>query len=88
MYQNVRQCTSMYIGERGMSKEPSGARLISMGISSDLAERFLDFCEGYEGAPVHRLLARAMEFYMDARYEAEPEVKRRAEEARKRRVPR
>jgi hypothetical protein len=47
-----------------MAKEPSGARLIQFGVSAELVERFLDFCEGYEGAPVHRLLARAMEFYM------------------------
>jgi hypothetical protein len=69
-------------------KEPSGARLIQLGVAPDLANRFVDFCEGYEGAPLHRLLSRAMEFYMADRYDQEPEVKRRAEEARARRESR
>jgi len=68
-----------------MAKENSGARLLQLGLSPDVVDRFLDFCEGYEGAPSQRLLTKAIEFYMADRYEAEPEVKRRAEEARKRR---
>jgi len=71
-----------------MAKEPSGARLKQLGLSAELIERFLDFCEGYEGAPVHRLLARAMELYMADRYLNEPEVKRRADEAKARRESR
>lgn len=71
-----------------MAKEPSGARLIQLGVSAELVERFLDFCEGYEGAPLHRLLARAMELYMADRYDKEPEVKRRANEAKSRRESR
>jgi hypothetical protein len=66
-----------------MSKQPTGARLTQLGLEPELVNRFLDFCEGYEGAPLHRLLARAMETYMAQRYEAEPEVKRRAEAARR-----
>jgi hypothetical protein len=85
MYDNVQECTLLSFS---MAKEPSGARLIQFGVSAELVERFLDFCEGYEGAPVHRLLARAMEFYMADRYVAEPEVKRRAEAARARRESR
>lgn len=68
-----------------MSKQPTGARLTQFGLDADLVNRFLDFCEGYEGAPLHRLLARAMEAYMAERYKAEPEVERRAEQARRRR---
>jgi hypothetical protein len=64
-----------------MPKEPSGARLLQLGLSPDLVERFLDFCEGYEGAPAHRLIARALEAHMLERYDAEPEVKRRSDEA-------
>ena len=63
----------------------TGGKLRQIGLDDELVERFLDFCEGYEGAPVHRLLARAMEAYMTDRYAAEPEVKRRAEEARRQR---
>ena len=69
-----------------MSKRPNGARLTQLGVDSDLVNRFLDFCEGYEGAPLHRLLAKAMEAYMAERYDAEPEVKRRSEEARRKRA--
>ena len=68
-----------------MSKQPNGARLTQLGLEPELVNRFLDFCEGYEGAPLHRLLARAMEAYMTERYKAEPEVERRAQEARRRR---
>jgi hypothetical protein len=71
-----------------VAKEPSGARLIQLGVATELVERFLDFCEGYEGAPLHRLLARAMESYMADRYEKEPEVRRRAEDAKARRESR
>jgi hypothetical protein len=60
--------------------------LLQLGIDAELVDRFLDFCEGYEGAPVHRLIAKAMEAYMTERYLAEPEVKRRAEDARGRRT--
>jgi len=65
---------------------PTGAKLRQIGLEGDLVERFIDFCEGYEGAPVHRLLAKAIEAYMVERYDAEPEVKRRAEEARRARA--
>jgi hypothetical protein len=68
-----------------MSRQPNGAKLLQLGVSPELVDRFLDFCEGYEGAPLHRLLAKAMEAYMSERYGAEPEVKRRADEARKKR---
>ena len=68
-----------------MAKQPTGAKLLQIGIEADLVARFLDFCEGYEGAPPYRLLTKAIEFYMADRYSAEPEVKRRAEEARRRR---
>jgi hypothetical protein len=83
MYQNVPKCT-LFFGDR-LSKQPNGARLTQFGLEPELVNRFLDFCEGYEGAPLHRLLARAMEAYMVERYGTEPEVRRRAEEARRRR---
>lgn len=68
-----------------MAKQPSGAKLRQIGLESELVERFLDFCEGYEGAPPYRLLSKAIELYMAERYAAEPEVRRRAEEARNKR---
>ena len=66
-----------------MSRQPNGSRLLQLGLEAELVDRFLDFCEGYEGAPLHRLVARALEAYMADRYTAEPEVKRRAEAARR-----
>ena len=83
MYQNVRQCT-LFFGDT-LAKQPTGARLTQLGLEPELVNRFLDFCEGYEGAPLHRLLGKAMEAYMAERYKAEPEVARRAEQARQRR---
>ena len=68
-----------------MPKQPNGSKLIQLGLAPDLVERFLDFCEGYEGAPVHRLMTKAIEAYMADRYSVEPEVKRRVDEARLRR---
>jgi hypothetical protein len=70
---------------RVFCKQPTGAKLRQIGIAPELVDRFMDFCEGYEGAPPYRLLTKAIEFYMADRYIAEPEVKRRAEEARQKR---
>jgi hypothetical protein len=83
MYQIVPKGTALFWAK--MSR-PIGAKLRQIGLDDELVERFLDFCEGYEGAPAHRLLCRAMEAYMAERYDAEPEVRRRAEEARKKRT--
>jgi hypothetical protein len=80
MYQNVPECTLVF---SSMAKSPTGAKLRQIGLEPVLVNRFLDFCEGYEGAPAHRLIARALEAYMVERYLAEPEVKRRADEARR-----
>jgi hypothetical protein len=68
-----------------VARQPSGGKLNQLGLEPELVDRFLDFCEGYQGAPVHRLLAPAIEAYMAERYAAEPEVKRRADEARRKR---
>ena len=62
-----------------------GAWLVQRGLSEELVQRLQDFCEGYHGAPEHRIIAAALEFYMADRYDKEPEVKKRAEEARQRR---
>jgi hypothetical protein len=69
-----------------MAQKIKGAWLIARGLDPELVARFQDFCEGYQGAPDYRLIARALEHYMADRYEAEPEVKRRADEARAKRL--
>jgi hypothetical protein len=69
-----------------MSRPGSGSRLSQLGWPDELVERFTDFREGYLGAPEGRVLAEAVEYFMADRFLAEPEVKRRYEEARQRRL--
>ena len=47
-----------------------------------LATEFLDFCEAHRGAPEHRVIADALRAFIDERLSAEPELRRRYEEAR------
>lgn len=69
-----------------MSKPSKGSWLVARGLDPGLVERLQDFCEGHHGSPDHRILAAALEHYMAHTYEKEPEVKRRADEARKKRL--
>jgi hypothetical protein len=69
-----------------MSKKPKGSRLLQLGLAAELVDRFNDFREGYLGAPENRILAEAIEAYMADRYDKEPEVRKRADEARKKRL--
>jgi hypothetical protein len=68
-------------GQRG-----EGARLIQLKLDPELVEDFTDFREGYLGAPEYRVLAEAIKYYMADRLAAEPEVKRRYEAAREKRL--
>jgi len=69
-----------------MSRKPKGSRLLQLGLDPELVDRFTDFREGYQGAPENRILTSAIEHYMADRFEKEPEVKRRYDEARKKRL--
>ena len=69
-----------------MAKRGEGTRLIQLGLDKELVEDFTDFREGYLGAPEHRVLAEAIRLYMIERLDAEPEVKKRYEAARERRL--
>jgi hypothetical protein len=69
-----------------MTKRGEGSRLIQMGMEAELVEDFTDFREGYFGAPEVRVLAEAIKLFMADRLLAEPEVKRRYEAAREKRV--
>jgi hypothetical protein len=69
-----------------MTKRGTGSRLVQLGLDKELAERFTDFREGYLGAPESRVIAEAIEHYMADRLAAEPEVKKRYEEAREKRL--
>jgi hypothetical protein len=65
---------------------PATLRLVQLGLEQELADRFTDFREGYLGAPEHRVVAEALEYFMADRLIAEPEVKRRYEAAREMRL--
>ena len=52
----------------------------------ELVEDFTDFREGYFGAPEVRVLAEAIKLFMADRLSAEPEVKKRYEAAREKRL--
>jgi hypothetical protein len=67
-------------------KAKGGARLLQLGWDQELVDRFTDFREGYLGAPEGRVLAAAFECFLLDRFDAEPEVKRRYEEARQKRL--
>jgi hypothetical protein len=58
--------------------------LSALGLDADLLARFEDF--RFYGGDEKRLLAEALELFMKDRYDREPEVKRRAAEARERRI--
>jgi hypothetical protein len=69
-----------------MSRPSKGSRLKLLGFDEEMIERVQDFREGYFGAPEYRIVAEALEHFMRDRLEAEPEVRRRYEEARKARL--
>jgi len=69
-----------------MSRPSKGSRLKLLGFEDELIERIQDFREGYFGAPEYRIVAEALEHFMRDRLEAEPEVRKRYEEARKARL--
>ena len=69
-----------------MAPRGTGSRLVQLGVDKELVDRFTDFREGYLGAPEHRVLAEAMEQFMADRLAAEPEVKRRYDAAREKRL--
>ena len=51
-------------------------------LNSDL----LDFCEAHRGAPGNRIIQDALRDFIDARLKAEPELRKRFEEARAKRM--
>jgi hypothetical protein len=69
-----------------MSRPSKGSRLKLLGFDEELIERVQDFREGYFGAPEYRIVAEAIEHFMRDRLEAEPEVRRRYEQARQARL--
>jgi hypothetical protein len=51
-----------------------------------LTHELEDFCDAHRGAPEHRIIADAIRAFIEDRLKAEPELKQRFDEARRRRL--
>jgi len=47
---------------------------------------FVDFCEAHRGSPGNRIVQDALRAFIDERLEVEPELKKRFDEARRKRL--
>lgn len=73
------------MAKRGRKKQPPS--LADFGFSQDLIEHIEDLREGYIGAPAHRAISEALRHFLDDKgIDAEPEVKRRYQEAQQARL--
>jgi hypothetical protein len=69
-----------------MAKQSTGTRLLQIGVEQELVDRFTDFREaGYLGAPEYRVVAEALEFFMDQRLRRNPDIREAYEAAQRRR---
>jgi hypothetical protein len=68
-----------------MPRHKKNVPLAAFGLDADLLARFEDFRQGYFGGDEKLLVAAALELFMKERYDQEPEVRKRAEEARAKR---
>jgi hypothetical protein len=71
---------------RRLTGQSKASGLEPLGIDPELIARVQDLREAYLGAPEARIVAEALDFFIADRIRAEPEVRRRYEEARKRRL--
>jgi lipid A 4'-phosphatase len=84
----LRRCTSdlPLRVRRVLPSSSEDSALRRLGVDSDLYGRVQDLREAYLGAPIRRIVAEALEAFITERLIAEPEVKRRYEDARRRRL--
>jgi lipid A 4'-phosphatase len=84
----LRGCTSALQSRlrRVLPSSSEDAALRRLGMERDLLDRVQDLREAYLGAPITRIVAEALEAFIAERLLTEPEVKRRYEEARRRRL--
>jgi hypothetical protein len=61
----------------------TGSRL---GLDEPLASDLVDFCEAHRGSPEKRIVADALRAFIDERLDAEPELRKRFEDARRKRL--
>jgi hypothetical protein len=58
------------------------------GFKEPLASDLVDFCEAHRGSPEKRIIEDALRAFIDDRLAAEPELKKRFDEARRKRLGR
>lgn len=78
-------CTNLDILVQTFMGRPPTTRS-RLGIKGPLLEDFMDFCEAHRGAPDHRIIQDALRAFIDERLAAEPELKKRFDEARRKRT--
>ncbi|WP_156179643.1 hypothetical protein [Bradyrhizobium sp. LTSPM299] len=66
-----------------MSNPSKGARL---GLGEPWQSMLNDFCAAHYNAPERDMIRAALDFFIQNRLDAEPEVKKRFEEARRKRL--
>ena len=66
-----------------MPKPSKGTRL---GLGEPWQSMLNDFCAAHYNAPERDIIRTALDFFVQNRLEAEPEVKKRFEEARRKRL--
>jgi hypothetical protein len=66
-----------------MPARSTGSRL---NLGEPLASDLIDFCEAHRGAPEIRIIRDALRAFIDDRLSAEPELRKRFEAARKKRL--
>jgi hypothetical protein len=53
-----------------------------------MEEELQDFCEAHRGAPANRIIQDALRAFIDERLKAEPELRKRFDDARAKRLAR
>src|SRR5262252_3851061 len=86
LWQHLRAGTSGAGAFARQLTTKTGSRLGLLGIDAELIARVQDLRQAYLGAPENRIVAEALELFIAGRLAAEPEVKRRYDEARRRRL--
>ena len=69
-----------------MPRPKKNFSLADFGLHENLIGQILDLREAFLGAPEHRVVAHALEWYLTKGINAEPELKRRYEEAQRKRL--
>jgi hypothetical protein len=69
-----------------MARPKKQLSLAEFGLSQNLIGQIEDLQEAFLGAPQHRVIAFALEWYFARGIDAEPELKRRYEEAQRARM--